>query len=272
MSIFGVARQERCRSPQRRKLVATWSLRCHCRLSVAMAPVFSKPFPPEFLPSHDLDLLPDPPGSCPSAMAETSGSRVPRATRSQGGGGGGEIALLATSIMEGGPLLRAKDHVRSSDELVCGIRRAPSPRSFKGRAFASRSVSQTVRDADTVSSGMRTLRMVPRCGDRYRRRASRRAVGLLAPRAWRVARAPATRTPVAVSAPRAWRRGGGRRARRARDGRRCDRDGRARNVSGRPGEIATCPAPWRVSQVPEPLFFVVGPALAAGIFGLSRLR
>jgi integrase/recombinase XerD len=28
--------------------------------------------PPEFLPSHDLDQLPDPPPSCPSVMAETS--------------------------------------------------------------------------------------------------------------------------------------------------------------------------------------------------------
>ncbi len=34
-----------------------------------MDPAYSKPFPPEFLPSHDGYQLPDPPFGCPAFVA-----------------------------------------------------------------------------------------------------------------------------------------------------------------------------------------------------------
>ena len=80
--------------------VAPWSM---CRLSAAMDPAFSKPFPPEFLPSHDLDQLPDP---LPSVQPLWRRLRLLERLRRRGdtgaGGGGGGGALLAMSIKKTG--------------------------------------------------------------------------------------------------------------------------------------------------------------------------
>ena len=130
-----------------------------------MDPAFSKPFPPEFLPSHDLDQLPDPPPFCPAVMAETVGfSSAPdgEVTRDDGGGGeGGEIARLAMSAarpvyQEDGLLLRAR-----MTSVVRATAHAGDPESATSSLVSTQDLRgkaalRIVRDADIVLSGMRT--------------------------------------------------------------------------------------------------------------------
>jgi len=135
----------------------TW-MSVRCRLSAAMDPAFSKPFPPEFLPSHDLDQLPDPHPFCPSVMAETALLDVSRRRRWRRGGRGGEgrggeaVAAARVAAARAATARVAAARVaaaRTATARVAAARLGSSPCRSRRRALASR--EDDVRSSDNCA-------------------------------------------------------------------------------------------------------------------------
>ena len=136
-----------------------------------MAPAFSKPFPPEFLPSHDLDQLPDPPPSCPAVMAETllfehSGRRGDTRRRRWWRGWRDRATrhvCCSPCLSRSQASASREDDLCGSDDRACGGSGESHLFARVGAGLRGKPMLRIVRNADIVLSRMRTS-CCPGCG------------------------------------------------------------------------------------------------------------